>query len=145
MCTVFDVADYFLAQQSVECGDTISNLKLQKLVYYSQGFSLASLNAPLFTEQIQAWEHGPVVPCLWRKYKSFGAGSIPKPQPGEVNFDVFSKDQKDLLGEVWKVLGQFSAWKLRNMTHIEPPWKDTPRNAIIKRKCMKAYFKTRLN
>lgn len=60
MLTCFDVADYFLTQSNEtqsndeNSGDFLSNLKLQKLVYYAQGFSLALLNRPLFNEEIEA-------------------------------------------------------------------------------------------
>ncbi|WP_208932366.1 Panacea domain-containing protein [[Haemophilus] ducreyi] len=60
--------NYFLSQcNSEENGDLISNLKIQKLVYYAQGFSLAINNKPLFSEKIQAWTHGPVTPELYNK------------------------------------------------------------------------------
>ena len=141
--SVNDVADFFLAQMSEECGDTISNLKLQKLVYYAQGFHLAVTDKPLFVEKIKAWDHGPAVPQLWHRFKQYGAGSIPK--PAQVDFSVFSESQKELLSEVYRIFGQFSAWKLRNMTHIEPPWKDTKTGEVITHKAMKEYFKTKVN
>lgn len=134
------IADYFLAQISEECGDTISNLKLQKLVYYAQGFHLAVTGKPLFREQIKAWEHGPVVPQLWHRFKDYGAGALPKPK--KVDFKSLSVDERELLDEVYKVFGQYSAWKLRNMTHAEPTWKDTPRGEVISHKAMREYFKT---
>ena len=61
-----DVAQYFLAQMDEDAGDLISNLKLQKLVYYAQGFALALHGRPLFRERVEAWTHGaPVVPELY--------------------------------------------------------------------------------
>ena len=77
MLTCFDVADYFLAQCDEDSGDIISNLKLQKLVYYAQGFSLAFFGEALFSEPIEAWMHGPVVPALYRKYSHYGNGALP--------------------------------------------------------------------
>ena len=65
MATVFDVARYILSRQDQNAGDTISNMKLQKLVYYAQGFALAITGKPLFQEDIEAWEHGPVAPALY--------------------------------------------------------------------------------
>lgn len=62
MLNCFDVAKYFLAQQDETAGDLISNLKLQKLIYYAQGFHLAISDRPLFPEPIKAWIHGPAVP-----------------------------------------------------------------------------------
>lgn len=62
--TAKDVANYFLAQVDEECGDSISNLKLQKLLYYTQGFHLAMTGKLLFDEPIVNWQHGPVVESL---------------------------------------------------------------------------------
>lgn len=84
MLTCFDVADYFLAHCDEESGDIISNLKIQKLTYYAQGFSLVLLGKPLFNEKIEAWMHGPVVPELYRKYRDCGNGALPAPE----NFDA---------------------------------------------------------
>jgi uncharacterized phage-associated protein len=137
-----NVADYFLAQMSDDCGDTISNLKLQKLLYYAQGVNLAFHDTPLFRDRIRAWDHGPVIPSIYHKYKEYGDGAIPK--PNNVNFAVFTKKDRTVMDEVWKVFGQFSAWKLRNMTHAEPPWKNTERDAVIPRAAMREYFKTLL-
>ncbi|MBF0035773.1 SocA family protein [Citrobacter freundii] len=122
MLTCFDVADYFLSKGE-ENGDLISNLKLQKLAYYAQGFSLVLLGKTLFDEPIEAWMHGPVVPDLYHKYKEYGNQGLPV--PGRVDFERFSDDERDLLDEVFNVYGQFSAWKLRNMSHEESPWQTT--------------------
>ncbi|MDF5910921.1 DUF4065 domain-containing protein [Morganella morganii] len=65
--------------------------------------------------------HGPVVPDLYHQYKSHGNCALPAPE--SVDESKFSEDELDLLNEVWDVFGQFSAWKLRNMTHEESPWK----------------------
>ncbi len=138
--TAHDVAKYFLAQVSEDYGDTVSNLKLQKLVYYAQGFCLALLDRPLFDDVILAWEHGPVVSSLYAIYKASGSGAIRL--PNDVDFDIYSAEERLLLGEVNEVYGQFSAWKLRNMTHNEPPWKDTPLQQPISHEAMKKYFRT---
>jgi len=134
-----NVANYFLAQLSEECGDTISNLKLQKLLYYAQGFHLVLFDKPLFADQIRAWQHGPVVPSIYHTYSHCGDQAIPK--PANINWRLYEKDVKELLDEIWKVYGQFSAWKLRNMTHNEPPFRNTSPNGIITRGSMKKYFK----
>ena len=119
----FDAAKYFLAQADDESGDLISNLKLQKLVYYAQGLHLALYDKPLFPEAVEAWTHGPVVPELYHAYKHHEAGSIPR--PGDLDFSTFDAPTRELLDEVYSVYGQFSAWKLREMTHEEAPWKET--------------------
>ena len=139
MISCKEVAKYLLSKTDEEAGDVISNLELQKLVYYVQGFSLALNNRPMFEDNICAWQHGPVVPGLYNEYKSYGALGIPKPK----DFDCSSIPQEDreLMDEVYDVYGQFSAWKLRNMTHEEAPWKNTPINGIISKESMKNFFK----
>jgi uncharacterized phage-associated protein len=64
------VADYFI-NFSHEVGDPISNLKLQKLLYYAQAWHLALYDSSLFPERIQAWVHGPAVPPVYRRFKEW--------------------------------------------------------------------------
>jgi uncharacterized phage-associated protein len=136
--TALDVAKYFLALQDDE--EAISNLKLQKLLYYAQGFHLAITGRALFDEDIRVWEHGPVVPAVWREYNHYAERPIPRPR--DFNPRVLNEDTRSLLDEVSSVYGQFSAWRLREMTHAEPPWKNTPSQAVISQAVMEAYFKT---
>lgn len=144
MLGCFDVAKYFLAQIDEEAGDLISNLKLQKLVYYAQGFHLALYDRPLFLEPIEAWTNGPVVPELYRYYREYGAGPIPYPK--DIDFSIYDEQTKSLLDEVYAVFGQFSAWKLRKMTQEEEPWKLAAQtNSQISLESMQTYFKTQLN
>lgn len=145
MITCFNVADYFLAQSDEEAGDLISNMKLQKLVYYAQGFHLAIHGTALFSDEIEAWQHGPVIPALYHQYKQFGKEAIPIPD--ESDFSMFSHEQISLMNEVYTVYGQFSAWKLRNMTHEEPTWKEAYQQplSIISHDALTNYFKTLLN
>jgi uncharacterized phage-associated protein len=74
-----DVANYFLSKADPEAGDVISNLKLQKLLYYAQGFHLAIYGERLFIEQIKAWKHGPVVPDIYHHFKKHGEFGLPRP------------------------------------------------------------------
>jgi len=136
------VADYLLSLTDPEEGDIISHLQLQKLLYYAQGFYLAIYDQPLFIEEILAWEHGPVVKTVYDKFKGFRASALPVPE--NIDFSVYSEDEKNLINEVYTVYGQFSAWRLRQMTHDETPWNRTPRNQIISHDIMKDYFKSQL-
>lgn len=143
MANLNDVAKCFLYLDDINDGDGISNLKLQKLVYYAQGFFGALFDRPLFEASIEAWVHGPVVPALYHQYKQFGSNRIDSSE----GFDrqQLTDDEFDLIEEVFQVFGQYSAWKLRNMTHEEEPW-------ISHEKCaetipfdeMRAYFKQRI-
>ena len=139
--TCFDVADYMLTLVDEDEGDFMTNLKLQKLVYYAQGLHLACYDVPLFGEAIEAWTHGPVVPELYFKYRDFGLTSIPIPQ--DIDFDKFDSETKELLNDVYSVFGQYSAWKLREMTHEESPWSEaynTGMNTIISHEALKEHF-----
>ncbi len=138
-----EVADYFLASVDEDCGDNITNLKLQKLVYYAQGFHLAMNDGkPLFDDPISAWAHGPVVPTLYHAFESYGANAVPRPQT--VDYSKYTDDVRKLLDEVSEVYGQFSASRLRAMTHEEPPWTETPPNDVIALDLMRNYFETLL-
>src|ERR1700744_6380025 len=106
MATALDVAKYILLISNDEDGTLISNLKLQKLLYYCQGFSLAMLGRPLFDARIKAWEHGPVVPEVYKVYREAGAGSIPPPTDFDAN--SLSVEDRSLINEVYNVYGQFS-------------------------------------
>jgi uncharacterized phage-associated protein len=143
--TCFDVANYFLKRQVVEEGDLMTNLKLQKLVYYAQGFYLAMTSNPLFNEPIEAWAHGPVCVPLYHEYKGYESGAIPVPV--DVNAHIlFDEKQHEVLDMVQTYFGQFSAWKLSNMTHEEPTWTNAFYRAKkeITHKEMRDYFKTQL-
>jgi len=140
--TCFDVANYFLSLPNEDIGDSITNLKLQKLVYYSQGFSLALYDKLLFAEHMEAWEHGPVNTALYNKYKQLGAAPIPIPE--DIDFSKYDEQTKDLLNGVYEEYGQFSAWKLREMSHGEEPWIKGKHQAgqIIQNNDLKKYFST---
>jgi len=116
------VSDYFLARASTD-EDALTNLKVQKLCYYAAGLIAAVRGVggdPLFREQIEAWQHGPVVPVEYRRFSQYIGNAI----PASMNFDYEQIEPRDLaiLNDVYGYYGQYSAWKLRNMTHDEDPW-----------------------
>jgi uncharacterized phage-associated protein len=139
MLSAHDVAKYFVSLVDEDAGDSISNLKLQKLLYYAQGGHLAYYGKPLFPEEVKAWAHGPVVPEVYHRYKQHGSESIPVER---VDLEAYPPQVREILDEVNSVYGQFTASKLRAMTHQEPPWKDTPQKGTISRESMKEFFKT---
>ena len=143
LITALDVAKYFVTLCDPDAGDNISNLKIQKLLYYAQGFHVALYDEPLFVEEIEAWIHGPVVPKVYREYKDRGCGAIPV--DSEFDPEVIPENKKEFLNEVYNVFGQYSAWKLRNMTHEEPPWKNCTQGETISLNSMKDFFSTLLS
>lgn len=142
MLSAIEVAQYFLALASQEDGELVSNMKLQKLVYYAQGFSLALHDEPLFPEEIRAWTHGPVTPVVYQEYKAYGNRAIDPPE----GFDcaAYNADDQALLDDVYAVYGQYSALGLRSLTHNEPPWEETPSGSVISHGAMKAFFATQI-
>ncbi len=146
MLNANDVAQYFLflSYQQQDEDEGISNMKLQKLLYYAQGFHLALYDTALFPEDLQAWMHGPVVPDVYHVYKINGRNAIPFDE--DLNIDKFDSDTRDLLQEIHQTYGQFSAWGLRNITHAEPPWKEAEGqiDKTISHESLKRFFKTRI-
>jgi len=142
--TCFDVANYYLSLPNEDVGDSITHLKLQKLLYYAQGFSLALYGESLFEEPIEAWEHGPVIRVLYDQYKGLGANPIPVPEG--IDFSKYGEQTKGLLNEVYEQYGQFSAWKLRDMSHEEEPWIKGNNRAskIISNAYLKKFFSTQI-
>ncbi len=135
-----DIANAFLMLSEPEAGDVVTNLKLQKLLYYAQGFHLALYGRPFFADEILAWEHGPVVRNVYNTYRDFGS-NILSPTETIIEFD---NDEKELIKQVWNLFGQFSAWRLRDMTHSEEPWKNTPRNQEITHESLLNFFRTQV-
>lgn len=140
---VIDIANKILAQASnSEAEELICNMKLQKMLYYMQGFHLAFFETPLFEEEIEAWMYGPVVPPVYETFKSNGnAGISFNKEPIKL-----SPDEEALFNEVYRVYGAYSAIGLMNLTHSETPWKSVTTGVgnIIKKEVMKEYFKKRI-
>lgn len=142
--SVQDIAKWILlrnkCEEAMEGGDFISNLKLQKLLYYAQGSYLALKDVPLFDEEIEAWTYGPVVPEIYQTYKGYGSYGIDTSEM-TMDLDLINEDDKKILEEVYDVFGQYSASKLVKMTHEETPWRITQKNCVIEKEIIKKYFK----
>lgn len=122
MVNPLDVARYFIFRAYEDGRETeMTNLKVQKLLYYSQSLHLALFEAPLFEEPIQAWRHGPVCPPAYRFYSEFESKQLPIPSRNELT--TLSEANKKLLEEVWEYFGEYHAYYLSGMTHLEFPWK----------------------
>lgn len=145
MITPEDVLRVLLELQSLDedSGDVITNLKAQKLLYYVQGVALAKLSQPMFQEDFVAWQYGPVIVRLYNELKQFGRNQVELPPVTGSVEDEFSDDQLDVIASVYKTFGQFSAWKLRDMTHAEAPWLDVNINDTIPKASIEKFFKAR--
>ena len=146
---VNQIADWFLASIDREAGDTISHLKLQKLMYYAQAWSLALNDSSLFDEYFEAWTHGPVLPSLWQRFKEFDQDSIPL--KAIISTTEFSTEDEKLLSDILNSYGDLSAKHLEELTHSETPWREARGNLpiemashnIISQKMMQAYYRKR--
>lgn len=118
--TIFNVADYFLSKLDANPGSSITPLKLQKLVYYAQAWSLVWEDNQLFDEPMEAWAHGPANPELYQMYKDYGWNNI-----GPVDFkedSIFTKDQLETMDVIWDDYGDYDGKFLERLTHQEMPW-----------------------
>ncbi len=132
---VYDVAQYILNS----IGGEISAMKLQKLCYYSQAWTLAWDDKELFPEEFLRWDNGPVCRELFDLHQGmFMVGSR------IIDDDLLSGDwsieRQENIDKVLEDYGEYSGSDLNEMTHRESPWKDTPRNQIITKDCMKKYY-----
>lgn len=157
-----DIANWFLWKNKVEqleneteyddkyeVYEGLSHLKLQKLLYFAQGLSLAINNEPLFSDKIYAWTHGPVVKEVYDKFKKYGRNDI--------ELSVNDKEMKiiesiesnsktsNILNLVYENFGIYTAWQLREMTHVPSgPWETTVRtkgmDKEIDSKLIRNYF-----
>jgi uncharacterized phage-associated protein len=140
--TADQIADTII-HLSRERGIEITNLKLQKLLYYAQAWHLAFTGEPLFREEIEAWVHGPVVPSMFQKFRGYRWNTIDAP--------VDPVNDANVVGHINAVLdayGKFSATRLEYLTHNERPWlearrgapNDEPLRNVISRETMQRYY-----
>lgn len=140
MANVFDTAKYIL-----EKSGPMSTMKLQKLCYYSQVWSLVWDDAPLFNEDFQAWANGPVCPELFFKTKGSYSVNAEDETGGEENL---SDSQKDTIERVIEHYGKHDAQWLSQLTHMENPWLDARKgvpsgagcNHVITKESMAMYY-----
>jgi uncharacterized phage-associated protein len=127
MIDCINAARYFIVrayEDGIEA--EMTNMKVQKLLYYSQSLYLALHDEPLFDEEIQAWRYGPVCPPAYRFYSEFEAKQLPIPTP-EFLLEIPDENKK-ILEEIWEYFGGYHAYRLSDMTHLEFPWKKARKN-----------------
>lgn len=124
MLKAIDVANFFiylLSDKEDEEND-LTNMKLNKLTYYAQGQFLKTNGKPLFSEGIEAWIHGPVVPSVYCEFKENKNNPI-KDFSGDFDISKYTDEEKEVMLDVALDKGRYSASTLRDMTHkIGGPW-----------------------
>ena len=121
-------------------------LRLQKLLYYCQGWSLALLGEPLFRQPIEAWKYGPVVKDVHQQFAGKRDGIHPE-EAGEPS-EVIPGTVADLIEMIWREYAKYTPAELVKMTHDEPAWKearvgvepDSPSSKELSRETMKVFF-----
>ncbi|GGK45319.1 Panacea domain-containing protein [Salinarimonas ramus] len=139
------IADFLLVSAR-EAGELLTNLKLQKLLYYAQAWRLALTDEPLFSEDFEAWVHGPVLPSQYHRFKDFRWMPITAP----VDMPRVDEDLARHLDEILRVFGPESAVALEQMTHEERPWREAragmplheTSSAKISKNTMKEYYRS---
>lgn len=159
----------FLLDRGIRDGILVCPMKLQKLLYYTQGWHLAITDTPILNEQIECWPYGPVVPSIFHHFKEFGKSPIDRKATNSRIRQVDGKiamesvvpslpedlpaGSREVLDAVWGSYKDFSAIKLSNMTHSpEGPWREIydeyggkpPAGTDIPMPLIKTYFKTQL-
>lgn len=124
MAKLRDVAAFFIAlaqdMAEMQLGDAMTNLRLQKMLYFAQGWSLTRLGKPLFEEPIEAWQYGPVVPACYGWYSGFGRNFLTSDMPPR---EAFTTEEYELLLDTWAELSKYSTSQLVTMTHEKgTPW-----------------------
>lgn len=134
------ISKYLIHKAAEEVGgELLSNMKLQKLLYYTQGFYYAKYQEKLFEDKIHAWQYGPVVASVYHDYKRFGSNGISLgAYPDRWRL---TEKQIEMIDEVYEVFNQFSAVKLMRMTHCEAPWKSTAIKDEISLEKLEKHFK----
>jgi uncharacterized phage-associated protein len=156
------IANYFL-KVAAEHDQSLDPMKLQKLVYFANGWHLAIKDMPLINEQVEAWPYGPVIPSLYRAFRKFG--NLPVTAPAVRRDSAFEivgvpdlgdvPDQAEFtrafLNRIWDIYGGYTSIQLSNETHlVGSPWHDVlteyhgaiPKRTDIPAGLMKRYFRT---
>lgn len=124
-----DVAKYFLYKANSD-GDLITNLKMQKLLYYAQAWYLVNFSKPLFADPIKAWKFGPIVENAYYHFKRFGYSPIKFFNREKIEEKTPDKEKK-FLDEFYRIYIRYSASDLTQMSHREAPWRETPQSKEI--------------
>lgn len=119
----------------------ISNLKLQKLLYFVQAEFLVTRGEPCFGEEIEAWDFGPVVPVVYHRYKVYGSANIP--YLGTERMMKFRMADCTLMDGIIDACAKYSASKLVEITHNQAPWRQVYRphmGNVITKESIKNFF-----
>lgn len=111
---------------------SVTNLALQKIVYFCHVWSLLKLQRPLIAQEFEAWEYGPVLPYLYREFKRFDAEPIKSRATSLIlasgerrcsSYETFDDESRRLVAEVTNFYARLSASELVKLSHVlGGPW-----------------------
>lgn len=139
MNRALDVAKYIITHENKK-QRVISNLRLQKLLYFVQAQFLSLKHEPCFCDRMEAWDFGPVVPNVYHEYKIYGSSNIPDFSE-EAN--VIDDDDRSFIDLMLETCGKYSTTQLVSISHHQRPWKDAyaqPFNNEITPDAISSYF-----
>ena len=135
------IADYIVAR----CNDReekITNLRLQKILYYVQGYFLKYFEQPAFNESIYCWPYGPVVAQAYYEYNINGNNNIilSESYKADALDKIKPKEYRQLINNIIDRCMNFTITNLVNKTHEELPWKNSDIKDEISISAIKNYF-----
>ena len=130
MASVFDVAKYIVNKYG-----EIDTWKLQKLVYYCQAWSLVWDEKPLFDSRIEAWANGPVSTDLFSRHKGMYSITSDSPVLMDANTNILTASERETVDSVLEYYGDRPGHWLRELTHLEDPWKQAREGVPVMESC----------
>jgi len=131
--------------------EEVTPLALQKMLYYIQGIYMVQYGKELFSEECEAWAHGPVYKEVYEVFKTFKYNPIDDTRFAmfQNRFHELSDDERKVIDLVVESFGMYSGKTLEKITHTEAPWKDARVHCLpgdasdskISKEAIKSYFK----
>lgn len=125
---------YAFVKKGMETGKPVTQMKLQKMVYFAHGYHLAKYGEPLIKEDFEAWQFGPVAPSIYNEFKLYGSDAIRVTDTAklEAALSTLSPEAIDAINYTWEATKDISAYKLSNWTHKQDsPWAASYRPNIL--------------
>lgn len=140
MLSAMRVAEFLIAISKIVNGEKMTNMRLNKLLYFCQALHLKRYNTPLFMDDFEAWDYGPVIPNIYREFKRYGGQEI---EEGG-NLEVGASDaERQTIIDAMRKYNKYTTNTLVDMTH-QPglPWDlaNRKKEKVISKNDIKEYF-----
>jgi uncharacterized phage-associated protein len=114
------IANWFVTRSQAD-GRVLTIMSLLKLTYIAHGWHLETQDTPLFSDKIEAWQYGPVIPRVYNAFRAQGVSVTGTDRSVPAN--NFSEATNELLEQIWNIYGKLSAFRLSELTHVPGgPW-----------------------